>query len=333
MSTNALQKNPIQNFGQFFMAKSKNLAGLIPKHLTPDRVAKIAISALMRQPKLLQCKMETVWFQVAQAASLGLEINLLGAAYLVPFKNNKTGGMDCQLIVGYQGLIDLARRSGNIQSIEARIVYEKDKFEVKYGLNPVLSHEPCLDGDAGKMRLVYGIAILRDGGTQVEIMTKNEINEIRARSKAKDSGPWLTDYNEMARKTVIRRLAKYLPKSIEMSQAMALDDAGDAGELQLAGLDVENMDDVAEAIVVDEPQTSDTTKAKMSEKLTKPKPAESNLEFTKSLAKLSLMYDERGKEIDEMLHMNGIDGDLIDIKPDCNDEKTIMAVIRIAKEF
>lgn len=338
MAGNAVAKNSIATFAELFKAKSKNLTGLIPRHLTPERVAKIAISALMRQPKLLLCKPETVWFQVAQAATLGLEVNLLGGAYLVPFKNNKTGGYDCQLIIGYQGLIDLARRSGNIESIEARVVYGKDSFKIEHGLNPTLQHIPHLEGDAGKMRLVYAIAWLKDGGKQVEVMPKHEVDAIRRRSKASDSGPWVTDYEEMARKTVVRRLAKYLPKSIEMSQAMTIDAAGDNSEPQLAGLDIEDESIIAEANIIPE-EESETDKLKSDMKAKQKKdsapidqPA-TPADFAKAHAKLSLNYEDRGAEIDEMLAMNGVDRPMTDIHKDESDPVVMAAVVRIAAEF
>lgn len=332
MST-AIAKSSVGTFATYFKQKAPAIKDMIPKHLSSERVAKIAVAALMRNPTLLQCKPETVWFCVAQAATLGLEVNLLGSAYLVPFRNNKAGGMDCQLIVGYQGLIDLARRSGNIESIEARIVYQKDEFELENGLEPVLRHKPCFDTDPGCMRLVYAVAKLKDGGKQIEYMTKKEIDSIRSRSKAKDFGPWVTDYEEMARKTVIRRIAKYLPKSIEFSQALAIDDAGDRGEPQLAGLDIET-DDIlaeAEANVVEESGT-EKLKQKMSESKGR-KTVEPTHEYKQSYAKLSLNYDEHGKKIDDLLFANGIEPPLIEISKDETDESICKVIVAIAKEF
>lgn len=335
MASNAVARSGVKTFAELFKAKSKNLAGLIPKHLTPERVAKIAISALMRQPKLLECKPETVWFQVAQAATLGLEVNLLGGAYLVPFKN-KNGGTDCQLIVGYQGLIDLARRSGNIESIEARVVYKNDKFEIEHGLTPTLKHIPCLDGEPGPMRLVYAIAWLKDGGKQVEVMTKTEVDAIRRRSKAANNGPWVTDYDEMARKTVVRRLAKYLPKSIEMAQAMTLEDAGENGEPPLAGLDIEDDAVLADVNVVpDEESETDRLKSEMR---TRQKGAKDDApivddDFLKARSFLSSIYEERGDEIEDALRMQGVELSLTEIHDDCDDEKARKAVVLIAKGF
>jgi recombination protein RecT len=128
------------------------------------------------------------------------------------------------LIIGYRGLIDLARRSGQISRIEAHPAYEKDRFKIQFGLNPILEHEPDLSGDPGPMILVYAVAELRDGTKQVEVMTKKQVDGIRARSKAGKSGPWVTDYDEMAKKTVVRRLCKYLPLSVELVTAFERDD-------------------------------------------------------------------------------------------------------------
>ena len=227
MTTAIANREKVQEFSAYFNSKRASIAKLIPRHLTVERVAKIGVAALMSSPKLLQCDPATVWFQVAQAASLGLEVNLLGAAYLVPFKDK------CQLIIGYQGLIDLCRRSGHIEKIEAHCVYERDVFSFQYGINPTLHHEPYLDDDPGKVRLVYGVAWLKGGTTQFEVMTKANVDAIRHRSPAGKSGPWVTDYTEMARKTVVRRLCKYLPKSVELQQALSAEETG------LGGMDIE----------------------------------------------------------------------------------------------
>lgn len=334
MST-AIAKSRVGDFAAYFKQKAPAIKDMIPRHLTSERVAKIAVAALMRNPTLLQCKPETVWFCVAQAATLGLEVNLLGSAYLVPFRNNKSGGTDCQLIVGYQGLIDLARRSGNIESIEARIVYEKDQFELENGLDPVLRHKPCFDGDPGKMRLVYAVAKLKDGGKQVEYMTKKEIDSIRARSKAKDHGPWVTDYEEMARKTVIRRIAKYLPKSIEFAQALAIDDAGDRGEPQLAGLDIED-DTVlaeAEANVVDDESGSQRLKQKMVESKGKKDDSTDTIPTRRDEAYtvLERAFEADAEAVDAALEELGLPP-LSQLK-DTTDAAHISGMVAVAKKF
>lgn len=237
------QKQPVINsFVTYFNKKKAHLVGVIPKHLTPERVVKIAVAALMKTPKLMECDPTTIWLSVANAATLGLEINLLGSSWLIPFYNGKLGRMDCQLIIGYQGLIDLCRRSGHIKTIEARLVYKDDEFSFTFGLEPTLIHTPDLDSDNrfdGDIKAGYMVAELTDGAKVFEVMSIKEIIAIRGRSKSPNKGPWVTDFAEMCRKTLVRRGTKYLPKSIEMRQAMALEDTAYNDQLKLVGTDID----------------------------------------------------------------------------------------------
>lgn len=214
------------------------LALALPKHMTADRLARIALTEVRKVPKLAQCDQTSFLGAIMQCASLGLEPGgALGHAYLLPFDKRskvngqwKTTGTEVQLIVGYRGMIDLARRSGQIQSIEARAVYAKDHFEVELGLDSKIVHRPAWDAaDRGELTFVYAVAKLKDGGLQFEVMSRLEVEKIRARSKAKDNGPWVTDFDEMAKKTVVRRLFKYLPVSIEIQRAVGLDEQAEAG--------------------------------------------------------------------------------------------------------
>lgn len=207
------------------LEKSKaKFQDVIPKHLSADRLVRVAIVACSRTPKLLLCTPTSVLNSVMQAAQLGLEPGgPLGDAYLVPYKDT------CQLIVGYRGLISLARRSGQIESLEAHVVHAKDRFVCKYGLTPVLEHEPDWSENPGPAVAVYAVAKLKDGGTQSEVMTKAQIDAIRGRSRASGDGPWVSDYDEMARKTVVRRLCKYLPLSVELADALEEDARAEFG--------------------------------------------------------------------------------------------------------
>jgi recombination protein RecT len=214
-----------------FQAAGPKLAASIPatmkKHMTPDRIANIVVSAALRQPALLECSPASILKSCMTATALGLECDgLLGGAYLVPFWNSKTRQKEAQFIVGYRGLIDLARRSGNITSIEAHVVHSNDKFRCQFGLEPKLEHEPDWNAETpGPMVAVYAIARFRDGGYQFEVMTRAQVDAVRQMSKAGDFGPWKDHYLEMARKTVVRRLSKYLPLSIEVREAMVKEDA------------------------------------------------------------------------------------------------------------
>ncbi len=201
------------------------LADVAPRQMTPERIVKIAMVAMSRAPRLLECTPQSVLQSVMKSAELGLDcVGTLGQGYLVPYYNSKILAYECQFIAGYQGLIELARRSGNIARIESRVVYENDQFDFEYGLNQRLVHKPQFTGERGKILCVYALAELKDGSKQLEVMTIEEVEGIRNRSKAKDSGPWVTDFSEMARKTVVRRLAKYLPLSPELVKAIEVDD-------------------------------------------------------------------------------------------------------------
>ena len=199
------------------------LAAALPKTMNADRMARIALTAFRTTPALQKCDPQSFIASVMQAAQLGLEPNLNGSAYLVPYGNQ------VQMIPGYRGLIDLARRSGAVQSISAEIVYEGDAFKLSLGVENKIEHAPKLDGERGQFKLVYAVAKFNDGGYQFIWMTKAQVDAIRSRSKASKSGPWVTDYEEMVKKTAIRRLCKMLPMSVELANAVALSDAADAG--------------------------------------------------------------------------------------------------------
>lgn len=218
----------------------------LPKHMTADRMARIALTEFRKTPALMKCEPASLFGAVIQCAQLGLEPGgALGHAYLIPFENRKKGTTEVQFIVGYRGMIDLARRSGQIVSLEAHAVYEGDKFECMFGLNSDLKHVPDWENpnrtDPSKLRFVYAVAKLKDGGTQFEVMSRAEIDAIRARSKAASYGPWVSDYVAMALKTVIRRLFKYLPVSIELSQAVAMDERAEADVSQDNGFVIDGV--------------------------------------------------------------------------------------------
>lgn len=207
----------------------------LPSHLNGDRMARIALTSFRSNPKLGQCDPRSVFASIIVASQLGLEPGVMGQCYLIPYKN------ECQLQIGYQGLIELVRRTGKVKRIEAHVVHEKDKFTYRAGLSPILEHEPCLDGDPGPARLAYAVAEFTDGGFHVEVMTGHQIEAIRDRSqnvqnakKWNKKTPWDTDPDEMWRKTLIRRICKYLPKSAELALAVALDNASDRGEQRVS---------------------------------------------------------------------------------------------------
>lgn len=218
----------------------------LPAHMNPDRMARIALTCFRSNPTLAECEPLSVFAAILQASQLGLEPGLLGQCYLIPF-NKKSGNAwvkECQLIPGYQGLVDLARRSGRLVSLQAQIVHAKDVFECEWGLQPRLVHKPNYNGDRGEWTLVYAVAHLKDGGTHVEVMNKQQVYAIRDRSqnvqnakKWNKTTPWDTDEEEMVRKTILRRISKYLPKSVELAAALALDDAASRSRSQELHID------------------------------------------------------------------------------------------------
>lgn len=216
-------RKPVEQVRDLLEKAKPQLALALPKHLTADRLLRVALTAVQRTPDLLNCDRLSLLGAIMQAAQLGLEPDgVLGHAYLVPF------GSQVQLIPGYKGLIALARRSGEISSIAAHVVYERDQFIYAYGLDEKLIHVPAATDERGKAVYAYAVARFKDGGHAFEVMSFQQIEAIRKLSRAATRGPWVTHWDEMARKTVIRRLAKYLPLSVEFQRAAALGDLADA---------------------------------------------------------------------------------------------------------
>lgn len=203
----------------------RRLLDVVPKHVTPERLLKVALSCILKTPILMQCTQQSLVQSIIQLGELGLEPGGgLGLAYLVPMQNTvkmPNGSTQkvwmAQAIIGYRGYIHLARRSGEMGPIRARVVHAKDKFDCVFGLEEKLEHVPSEEADPGPPRLVYCIADFKDGGHHLEVMTWTEVMKIKARSKTANStiSPWKTDEEEMAKKTVVRRSQKYWPLATE----------------------------------------------------------------------------------------------------------------------
>lgn len=206
-------------------SKMGAMAAVATKHLPPEKLVKIVGVMMSRVPKLGECTPLSLLNCVMTCAELGLAPNTLGDAYLIPYENRRAGTVECQLIVGYRGLVTLARRSGMVSTITAEVVYEGDQWDLEFGLEAKLVHKPNLDRPKeAKIKLAYAICKFKDGSHQLAVMTKDEIDQIRARSKASGSGPWVTDYSEMAKKTVLRRLCKLLPLTVDIQTQIAVQD-------------------------------------------------------------------------------------------------------------
>src|SRR6056297_1116481 len=195
----------------------------LPKHIGADRMARIAYTTIRTNPELMKCSMGSLMGAVMQAAAVGLEPNMLGQCYIIPY------GDEATFIIGYRGMINLARRSGQIETIYAHVVKENDEFEYEYGLDPKLKHKPA-PKDRGEIIKTYMVAKFNDGGYYFEVMDIEDVLKRKAKSKAAKSkySPWNDElgYEEMVKKTVIRHGFKYLPVSIEiMNTVETLDES------------------------------------------------------------------------------------------------------------
>ncbi len=222
--------NPTNNIRALLEKSKGQIAMALPKHLNADRIVRVAMTSVQRTPELLKCDPISLVAAVIQSSQLGLEPDgILGHAYLIPFNNTKKGRMEVQFIPGYKGLIDLARRSGQVVSIGAHVVFENEPFKLIYGYDEKLDHEPLPPSKRGARKGVYAAARLKDGSLHFEWLWAEEVEDIKNQSKARNFGPWKTHEDEMWRKTAIRRLAKYLPLSVEFAKAAAADELADAG--------------------------------------------------------------------------------------------------------
>jgi len=213
-------------------AAKTQLQQVAAAHMKPERMMRLMANAIRTTPKLGECDPMSLLGGLMTCAGLGLEPNtLMGHAYLIPFKNNRKKITEVQLVVGYKGLIDLARRSGHITSISANIHYSDDEvWEYEEGTEARLRHIP--GAQEGDKRHAYAIAKFRDGGHAYVVLPWAKVMKIRDGSQgwqtavkfgATDRNPWKSHEDEMAKKTAIRALAKYLPLSVEFRDALTVD--------------------------------------------------------------------------------------------------------------
>lgn len=198
----------------------------LPSVLTPERFTRIVLSALSTNPKLQETTPESFLGAMMTAAQLGMEPNTpLGQAYLLPYYNSKKRCLECQFQLGYKGLIDLAYRSGEVSTIQAHVVYEHDKFSYAYGLEPQLEHVPAM-GDRGSPTHVYAVFRTKDGGYSFGVMSIDDVRRHAQRySKSFENGPWQTNFEEMAKKTVLKRVLKYAPLKSDFVRGVSQDGA------------------------------------------------------------------------------------------------------------
>lgn len=261
---------------------TKQIAHALPATLgmKPEAVIRAVLSEVRMNPLVAACDPITIVRCAMECAQLGLVPNrVTGHVYLVPFTEKKkqpdgtwTERDVCTTIVGYRGLIDLARRSGNISTLDVYVVHAKDEFTYHLGDDAKIVHVPwqpkansAEEADPGHMVAVYAIVKLRDGGIQRCVMTTREVDLIKARSKSAGNpkGPWHNDYEEMAKKTAVRRIWKMLPVSVEalnLIERERIRDEGSEDERKAAGIGDAGEDlNLGRAEIIDE-DTGEVTK-------------------------------------------------------------------------
>ena len=238
MASQAMTRNKGWSEIQATLAKAApQIAAALPANgsdgrARAQRAIRCALTELRRQPKLLECDRVSVLGSIVQACQLGLELDAtLGHAYLVPY------GAQCQMVIGYRGLIALALRSGRIRSIDAEVVYEGDVFEVEQGTTPHLKHVPTMK-ERGEIVGAYAIATANDGSKQFRVLTVDDVAKRRRASKASKSGPWVDWYDEMVKKTAVRSLCKLLVQCPEAQRAAVVDEYSEAGYSRETPIDV-----------------------------------------------------------------------------------------------
>lgn len=214
-----------QTIQQYIKRMEGEIVRALPSVITSERFTRIVLTALSTNPKLAECTPQSFLGAMMTAAQLGVEPNTpLGQAYLIPYFNKKRGVMECQFQLGYVGLIDLAHRSGEVNVIQAQVVYEQDYFEYAYGLDSTLNHIPA-KSDRGVPVFVYALFKAKNGGYGFEVMSIDDIRtHANKYSQAVSSGPWVTNFEEMAKKTVLKRVLKFAPLKSDTARAISSDE-------------------------------------------------------------------------------------------------------------
>ena len=226
-NTAALTKaNPKPAAMQAYIKQMENeIKKALPSVITPERFTRIVLSALSANPKLQECTPQSFLGAMMTAAQLGVEPNTpLGQAYLIPYFNGKEKRLECQFQLGYKGIMDLAYRSGDVSTIQAHAVYENDEFAFEFGLDPKLRHIPA-KSDRGAPTHFYAVFRTKDGGYGFEVMSIDDVRQHAQKySKAFSSGPWQSNFEEMAKKTVLKKVLKYAPLKSDFVRGLSADE-------------------------------------------------------------------------------------------------------------
>ena len=225
---NALTKAPAKEqktMQTYIKSMEGEIAKALPAVLTPERFTRMVLSALSSNKELAAVEPKSFLGAMMQAAQLGLEPNTpLGQAYILPYKDH--GIPKAQFQIGYKGLIDLAYRSGQVTIVDAQIVYANDEFEYELGLDPKLKHKPALK-DSGEPVSVYAMFRTKDGGFGFQVMSMDDCRKHAqkySQSYAKSFSPWNTNFEEMAKKTVLKKTLKYAPLKSDFLRSVSADE-------------------------------------------------------------------------------------------------------------
>lgn len=202
------------------------IAQALPNTISPNRIIQVVTSVVNQNPDLKKCTVPSLLGAIMESAILGLDPTpALGHCTFIPRRNKKTGNIEAQFFIEYQGYIQLARRTGEVNNVRARVVYENDHFDVEYGLEEKLEHKPKFGANRGKPLLVYAVWDLANGSRYFDVLDRQQVERAKKSSQAAAAGqsPWTTDEDAMWRKTAIRATRKYVPMSVEVQQAFAVD--------------------------------------------------------------------------------------------------------------
>ena len=238
---------------------------ILPAGFDHTRFYNLVLSAVKKKPGLLECFSTpqgevTVLLSAMEAASIGLEPDTpMQEAWLLPQRNK--GVMECRLSIGYQGLVKLARRSGEIKSLRADVVKEGDVFAYSFGLEAdVMRHEPAPSDKRGELLYAYAVVRYMNGGYDFVVLDKGEIHERRSRSDSWKSetgrkySPWVTSTAAMWKKTAVRDLAKLMPKSAEFARADANDERSLSFDEDDGSVVAASDDEVQDAEIIEDDQ-------------------------------------------------------------------------------
>jgi recombination protein RecT len=213
-----------KSFPQMLSAYKNHLALALPKHMNADRMARIALTAFRQNPQLEKCSPASIFAAVIVGSQLGLEPGVMGQAYLVPYKD------ECQFIPGWQGYVDLVSRAGRA-SVWTGAVFEGDDFDYELGDSPFLKHRPCGENDVAKLKFTYAIGRIKDAAVPIiEVWPVNKIRAHRDRfNKVGGRHYSFQHFEQYGRKVALMQVLKYMPKSVELAQAVDLEHAAELG--------------------------------------------------------------------------------------------------------